>query len=233
MSQAVALETQKRASTGTGSARETRRLGRVPAVVYGTGQETLHVTLPLKDITFRANKKGFKSTVFELQLDGKKIQVVAKDIQFNPVTDVPEHVDLQYVSAKTAVKVFVPVIYTNQLKSPGLKKGGVLNVVAREIELYVNPTKIPDQIEIDLTGMEIGHAKHIKDIQLPEGTKPVLKRNFTLATVVGKGAEEEAATTGAEVAAGAVPAANQAAPAAAAGGAAPAAADAKKPEAKK
>ncbi len=216
---AISFETQSRASTGTGSARELRRLGRVPAVVYGDGQTPLHVSLPLKEITFRANKKNFKSTIFELNLDGKKIQVVAKDVQFNTVTDVPEHVDLQFVSAKTSVKVFVPVLYINQAKSPGLKKGGVLNVVAREIEFYVNPAKIPAQIEVDLTGMEIGTAKHVKDITLPEGAKPVLKRNFTLATVVGKGAEEATPTDAAAIAPGAVPATNAGAPAAAPGAA--------------
>jgi len=219
----ISFETQTRSTTGTGAARELRRIGRVPAVVYGEGQQPLHVSLPLKDVTFRANKKNFKSTVFELALDGKKIQVVAKDIQFNPVTDVPEHVDLQFVSAKTSVKVFVPILYINQAKSPGLKKGGVLNVVAREIEFYVNPAKIPTQVEVDLTGLEIGNAKHIKDITLPEGAKAVNKTNFTLATVVGKGAEEPTATEAAAVAPGAVPAANAGAPAAAAPGAAPAA----------
>ena len=231
---AISFETQSRTSIGTGAARELRRLGRVPAVVYGEGKEPLHVSLPLKDVTFRANKKNFKSTIFELALDGKKIQVVAKDIQLNPVTDVPEHVDLQFVSDKTAVKVFVPVLYINQAKSPGLKKGGVLNVVAREIEFYVNPAKIPTQVEVDLSGMEIGNAKHIKDIQIPEGAKPVLKRNFTLATVVGKGAEEPTATEAAAVAPGAVPAANAGAPVApgaAPAAGAPAAAGAKAPAA--
>lgn len=235
MSEAIAFEAETRKTTGTGSARALRREARVPAVIYGDNKEPLHVSLPMKEITLRSAKKNFKSIVMNIKLDGKTIKVIPKDISFHPVTDVPEHVDLQFVSEKTSIKAFVPVVYINQAKSPGLKKGGVLNIVAREIEFFVNPTKIPAQIEVDLAGMEIGTAKHINDLQLPEGAKPVLKRNFTLATVVGKGSDEPAAAAaapGAEAAA----APGAAAPAAAAGAAAakaPAAAAAKAPAAKK
>ncbi len=239
MSEAFAFETLKRETTGTGSARELRRQGRVPAVVYGEGKEPLHVSLPIKEVTLKSNKKNFKSTVFELNLDGKKIKVIPKDITFHPVTDKPEHIDLQYVSDKTAVKAFVPVIYINHVKSPGLKKGGVLNIVSREIEFYVNPSNIPEQIEVDLSGMEIGNAKHINDLKLPQGAKPVNKTNFTLATVVGKGSDEPTVATP-DAAAAAAPGAAPAAGAPAAPGAAPAAgaakapaADAKAPAAKK
>ena len=231
MSQAVKFEAQARTTLGTGPARELRRQGRVPAVIYGAGQEPLHISLPLKEVTLSSGKKSFKSTVFEISLDGKKINTVAKDISFDKVSDKPEHVDLQVVSEKTAFKVFVPVAYINHSKAPGLKRGGVLNVVAREIEFYVKPSSIPDSIDVDLSGMEIGHAIHVQDLKLPEGVRPVLKRNFTIVTIVGKGSDEPAAATpGAEAAAtpGAAPAAGAAAPAA--GTAAPAAA---KPAAKK
>lgn len=246
MSQAVVFKAETRKSTGTGSARELRRQEKVPAVIYGVGSEPLHIALPMKEVTLRSAKRNFKSTIFEIELDGKKINTIAKDIQFNVVTDKPEHIDLQIVSEKTAVKVFVPVTYTNQVKSPGLKKGGVLNIVQREIELFVPPAKIPDEIVVDLAGLEIGHTVHIKDIKLAEGLRPVLKRNFTIATIVGKGAEEEAAATpgaaGADATAAgaaAAPAAGAAAPAAAAKPAAgaaaakPAAGAAAKPAAKK
>lgn len=226
---AVVFEAQTRTTTGTGSARELRRQGRVPAVVYGDNQNPIHISLPLKEVTLRANKKNFRSIVFELQLDGKKINAIAKDVQFNPVSDVVEHVDLQFISAKTAVKAIVPVIYSNQVKSPGLKRGGVLNVVRRDIEFFCNPGKIPAEIEIDLTGLEIGHAIHIEDLNLPEGVRPVVKRNFTLATIVGKGSDEPAANPN-EVA-GATTAAAAAKPAAGAAAKAPAAAA--KPAAKK
>lgn len=239
MAQAVKFEAQERKTLGTGPARELRRQGRVPAVIYGQGQTPLHISLPLKELTVSSNKKSFKSTVFEISLNGKKINTVAKDISFDKVTDVVEHVDLQVVSDKTAFKVFVPVNYSNHAKAPGLKRGGVLNVVRRDIEFYVKPNNIPDSIEVDLTGLEIGHAIHVNDLKLPEGVRPVMKRNFTIVTIVGKGADEPTASApgapgAADATAAAAPGAAPAAP-----GAAPAAdakapaADAKKADAKK
>ena len=240
MPEAIQFEAISRETLGTGGAREVRRQGRVPAVIYGSGSEPQHISLPLKELTLRSGKRNFKSTVFEINLGGKKIRTVAKDISFNVVTDIPEHVDLQIVSSKTAVKVFIPVNYLNQAKAPGLKRGGVLNIVRRDIEFFVSPDNIPEKIDVDLTGLEIGSAIHVEDLQLPEGTRAVMKRNFTIVTIVGKGSDEPVATTPG-AAPGEVPATNVAAPiAGAAAGAKPAAgakaapaAAAAKPAAKK
>lgn len=219
---AVQLIAEKRTKTGTGTARAARRDAKIPAVIYGQGVTPQHININAKEIILALGKKGFKKTLFELTLDGKKVNVVARDIQFHPVTDKPAHLDFIQVTEKTAVKVFIPVEYINQAKSPGLKRGGVLNIIRREVEIACNPKEIPDIIEVDLTGIEIGHAIHVNDIKLPESAKPVEKRNFTLATIVGKQAEESESVPTADAAA-----------AAAAAAAAPAAGGAPAPAAKK
>jgi large subunit ribosomal protein L25 len=217
----LALEAQTRETTGTGSARALRLAQRIPAVIYGDTEKPLHVSLPIKEIALNCGKKSFKSTLIEVTVGGKKITTLPREIQFNLVTDVPEHLDLQVVSSKKATKVFVPVKISGQAKSAGIKRGGVLNIVRREIEFFCQPGKIPSEIALDVSNLEIGRSIHINDVQLPEGINPVIKRNFTLVTIVGKGAEEDAASTAAATAA-AAPAAGAAAPAA----------DAKKADAK-
>lgn len=225
---AVQLIAEKRNTLGTGSARAARNADKIPAVVYGPGVTPLHIAVNAKEINLALSRKGFKKTVFEFEIDGKKLQAVARDIQFHPVTDRATHLDLIQVTDKTAVKVYVPVEYTNHVKSPGLKRGGVLNIVRREVEILANPNNIPDKIEVDLTGIEIGTAIHINDVKLVEGARAADKRNFTLATIVGKQAEEAESVATADAAAVAAAAG---APAAAAK--APAAAAAKAPAAKK
>lgn len=227
---AVQLIAEKRTKTGTGSSRAARRNSQIPAVIYGQGITPAHINVNAKEILLALGKKGFKKTLFELTLDGKKVSVVARDIQFNPVTDAPVHLDFVQVTEKTAIKVFIPVEYINHQKSPGIKRGGILNIIRREVELACNPKEIPEKIEVDLTGVEIGTAIHINDIKLPESAKPSEKRNFTLATIVGKQSEEAESVPTADAAAVAAAAA---APAAAAGAKAPAAAAAKAPAAKK
>ncbi len=219
MTTTVQLFAEKRQTLGTGSSRAARKADKIPAVIYGNGITPVHVAINAKEINIALSKKGFKKTVFEFDLEGKKVQVVARDIQFHPVTDRPAHLDLIQVTEKTAVKVFVPVEYTNHLKSPGLKRGGVLNIVRREVEIFANPKNIPEKIEVDLTGVEIGTAIHINDVKLGEGARAADKRNFTLATVVGKQADEAESVTTAD------------APAVAAAAGAPAAAAAKAPAA--
>ena len=227
----VQLIAEKRSTTGTGSSRAARKADKIPAVIYGKGVTPVHIAINAKEINVALSKKGFKKTVFEFEIEGKKLKTVARDIQFHPVTDRPAHLDLILVTEKTSVKVFVPVEYTNHLKSPGLKRGGVLNIVKREVEILANPTNIPEKIEVDLTGIEIGTAIHINDVKLGDGARAVEKRNFTLATVVGKQADEAESVPTAEAAA--VAAAAGAPAAAGAAAKAPAAAAAKAPAAKK
>ena len=232
---AVQLIAEKRNKLGTGGARAARNADKIPAVVYGPGITPVHISVNAKEINFALAKKGFKKTVFEFDLEGKKIKAVVREIQFHPVTDRAAHLDLIQVTSTTSVKVFVPVEYTNQVKSPGLKRGGILNIVRREVEIFANPENIPEKIEVDLSGVEIGSAIHIGDVNLGEGARAADKRNFTLATIVGKQADEaESVSTADAPAVAAAAGAAAKAPAAAAGKAPAAAAKAPaKPAAKK
>ena len=228
MAQAIVIKGEVRKATGTGSARAARRADKVPAVVYGGKEKPLHINLPLKETLLVSSKRNFKSTLLEIELDGKKLLTLPRSVQFHPVTDAPEHLDLQFITDN--LRIFIPVEFTNHAKSPGLKRGGVLNIVRREIEFFCNPAKIPEKIEVNLEGKEISQSIHIEDVTLPEGVKPFIKRNFTIATIAGRAAEEEVAA--APVAAQVVATAQKAPEAAAAAGGkdakAPAKADAKK-----
>jgi len=242
------LEAQARKGYGKGAARSLRRDGQVPGIVYSKGSEPMSIALNANQLRLEYMRGRFRSRLVEITIDGKTMKALPKDLQFHPVSDVIEHVDFIRVEAGVALRVSVPVKFVNQDKSPGLKRGGVLNVVRHEIEFTAMPEAIPTHIEVNLEGLEIGNSVHINDVKLPAGITPTIKRNFTVAAVAGRAAEEEevkpvtAAVEGAEGAA-AVPgaegaaAAPGAAPAAgAAGAAAPAAAagkDAGKKEEKK
>ena len=170
----------------------------------------------------------FLATVYNLNVDGKTVRVVPRDLQLDPVKDFPIHVDFQRVTADSRIRVKVPAKFINDTASPGIKRGGVLNIVRREIEVFCPPDHIPDAFEFDLTGLEIGRAIHISSITMPEGVRPTIgSRDFTVATIAGAlvKAEDEATTTTTAAADGAAPAAGgdaKAAPAAA-GAKAPAA----------
>lgn len=182
----VTLEATKRDDIGTGSARADRRAGLVPCVVYGDNQPSENICIA-KDLLSRyVYKSNFFSTVFEINGIGKKGQkYVAKQSQIHPVTDQVMHVDFMRVGKGSRVMVRVPVAFTNENASPGLKLGGVLNVLAHEIDVVCDPEKIPEHIEIDLTGFEFHHTVHSNTIKLPEGVSlPVNARAVTIATVV-------------------------------------------------
>ena len=182
----VTLEATKRENIGTGSARADRRAGLVPCVVYGDNQPCENICVA-KDLLSRyVYKANFFSTVFEINGIGKKGQkFVAKQAQIHPVTDQVMHVDFMRVGKGSRVTVRVPVAFTNENASPGLKLGGVLNVLAHEIDVVCDPERIPEHIEIDLTGFEFHHTVHSNTIKLPEGVSlPVNAKAVTIATVV-------------------------------------------------
>jgi large subunit ribosomal protein L25 len=227
MSEVHSLGALPRARAGKGAARQTRRDGRVPGVIYGNKQDPVMISLEPKEFTRELHKSGFFATLFDVALDGAKHRVLPRDVQFDPVTDRPIHVDFLRVSADTKVHVNVPVIFRNELASPGLKRGGVLNIVRHDIELICAADRIPHELIVDLTGLDIGDSVHISAIKLPDGVAPAIAdRDFTVATIVApsaqKGEAEAAAAAPAEgeAAAAAAPAAGAAAPAA--GAAAPA-----------
>jgi len=179
------LKAQAREGVGKGAARELRRQGRVPAVIYGDKKPPITVSLAFNETLKAIYDGGFKSRVIELDVDGAKHRVIPRDYQLDVVKDMPIHVDFLRVSGNSILTVDVGVSFINEEKSPGLKRGGTLNVVRHTVELAVPANAIPEHIVVDLTGYEIGDAVHISKVSLPENVKPVIAdRDFTIATVV-------------------------------------------------
>jgi large subunit ribosomal protein L25 len=137
-------------------------------------------------------KGGIKTRLAQLTIDGKETSAVVKSVQIHPVTDFPIHIDFLHVGTETVVRVDLAIHLVNEDKAPGLKKGGIANIVSRKVEFLCHPSLIPHHIEVDMEGVEIGEIIHIQDIKLPEGVRPADKTNFTVVTVIGR-AEEEVA----------------------------------------
>ena len=194
------LKAEARDRVGKGSARLVRRNGKVPAVIYGDKQAPLSIAIDYKELYYKIHGGGFLTTIATIDLDGKKMQVLPKDYQLDPVRDVPLHVDFLRVGKDPIVTVNIPVHFENEEKSPGIKRGGVLNVVRHEVEFTVPANAIPEFITVDLAGLEIGASVHISHIKLPDGVKPVIQdRDFTVATVAGSSAMKPEPEEGAEV----------------------------------
>ncbi|MCB5201346.1 50S ribosomal protein L25/general stress protein Ctc [Neorhizobium sp. T786] len=189
------LKAEARERVGKGSSRELRRNGFIPAVIYGDKQEPLSIALSTNEVTKRIHAGGFMTTIATIEVDGKKIQVLPKDYQLDPVRDFTMHVDFLRVSKNTEVTVDVPVHFINEEKS-GIKIGGVLNIVRHTVEFQCPANAIPEFITVDLAGHKIGSSLHISHVTLPKGVKPVITdRDFTIATIVAPagGVEEEQA----------------------------------------
>ena len=190
MADTLSFNVEIRERTGKGGAREARRNGKVPGVLYGGGEDPVAVNLKLNEVIKGINSGQFLTSTANLVHDGKKQLVIPQAIQLHPVTDMPVHVDLYRVNAKQVISVEVPVHFLNEEESPGLKRGGSLNVVRFAVELNVRADSIPDALEADLTGLDVGDNVKISDIKLPEGAEPTITdRDFTIATIVGKMAE--------------------------------------------
>ncbi len=192
MADAHILEAETRDRAGKSAARAARKEGKVPAIVYGNKQDNISVTLSLHALRKELNKGSFQSRVFDMKLGDKSLRVLPREIQWHPVTDMPEHVDFLSVTEGTTIDVMVPVIFHNQEKSPGLKRGGVLNVVRHKVGVSCAPDAIPEKLEVDLTGLSIGDAVHASHITLPENvTFTISDRDFTVATIAGRLRKEE------------------------------------------
>lgn len=197
MSDTIQMSATKRDRAGKGSARAARRSGLIPAVIYGG--KTAPETININDNSFRKlmSQPGIMSHVIALEVGGKTTNVLTRDIQFHPVTDIPLHVDFLRVTASSTVTVMIPVVFTNEDASPGLKSGGVLNVVRHEIEMSCSATSIPESLTVDLSGTEIGDSVHISSVSLPENTQPTITdRDFTIATIAAPTVEVEVEDTG-------------------------------------
>jgi large subunit ribosomal protein L25 len=209
-----------RSRSGTGGARAVRRQAQVPGVIYGDGRPPENIALYSNELVNLMNRGRFLSSIVDLALDGTKVRVIPREVQLDPVNDKLVHVDFQRVGPGARIRVNVPVRFINEGLSPGLKRGGVLNIVRHEIEVTCPADAIPDGFEVNLEGLEIGRSVHISAVKLPEGVRPTIQnRDFTICTVAGHKVEEEAAPGAAAVAEGAAPAegAEAAAPAAEAG----------------
>ena len=199
MSKAYELKAEARERVGKGSARDIRRNGRVPAVIYGDKKAPVSISLDYKELYYKIHGGGFMHTVATLDVAGDKIRVLPKDYQLHPVNDKPMHVDFLRVSANARVTVNIPVHFINQGISVGIKRGGILNIVRHEVEFTCPVESIPDFIEVDMAEVDIGHSVHISAVKLPEGLKQTIDRDFTIATIVSPGgAIEEAAPAAAE-----------------------------------
>ena len=217
MSEVKQIKAVARDRAGKGAARAVRRQGQVPAVIYGAGQPAQAIALDFNQTKQLIFAGHFLTTVFEIDVDGTKTRAIPRDYQLDPVRDFPIHVDFLRLAEGQKIRVEVPVHFVNQEASPGLKRGGTLNIVRHTIELLVPAEAIPESIDADLTGFNIGDSLHISAIKLPEGARPTIaERDFTVATIVApSGLKEEAAAAAAapaaEPAAGAAPAAPAAA----------------------
>ncbi|MBX5203918.1 50S ribosomal protein L25/general stress protein Ctc [Rhizobium sp. NZLR1] len=194
------LKAEARERVGKGSARELRRNGLIPAVIYGDKQAPIAIALNTNDVTKRIHAGGFMTTVATIEVDGKTYKVLPKDYQLDPVRDFTMHVDFLRVSGNTQVTVEIPVHFINEAKSPGIKVGGVLNIVRHEVEVHCPADAIPEFFNVDLNGKKIGDSIHISEVTLPKGVTPVIDRDFTIATIIAPagGIDETAAEVGAE-----------------------------------
>lgn len=182
----IVLSVEVRERTGKGGAREARRGGLVPGVLYGGDRGPVAITLKNNELIKAINSGKFMSNMISISHKGELQTVLTRDVQFDPVRDFPLHVDFQRVDAASIISVEVPVRFINDEAAPGIKRGGVVNVVRHTIEVYCPAGQIPEAIEIDIAHMNIGDSLHISEITLPEGVKPTITdRDFTIATMQG------------------------------------------------
>ncbi len=208
MAEALELKAWARARTGKGGARASRREGRIPGIVYGDKSAPAIIDVDYKAITQHLHTGHFQTTICMLDIDGTKIRVIPRDVQLDPIRDFPIHVDFMRVGEHSLVTVDVPVRFLNEAASPGIKRGGILNVVRHEIQVRCPVDAIPEHFDVDLTGLEIHDSVHISAIKLPEGVTPTTtERDFTVATIVGRAAEEAGPGAAAAAEAGAAAAA--------------------------
>lgn len=178
------LVAEARAGTGKGAARQARREGKVPGIVYGDGKDPQPIQLDFNPLLTKLRAGRFMSTLWNLQVEGQPdVRVICRGVQRDVVKDMPTHIDFMRLHQNTRVNLFIHVNFENHEEAPGLKRGGTLVVVRQEVELMVTASDIPDHLTVDLTGHEIGDSIHIGDIKLPKGVKPTIDRNFVIANI--------------------------------------------------
>ncbi|MBY6048394.1 50S ribosomal protein L25/general stress protein Ctc [Vannielia litorea] len=178
------LHAEARTGTGKGAARQARRDGMVPGIVYGGGADPLAINLPFNKLLTQLRAGRFMSTLFNMKVEGQEdVRVICRSVQRDVVKDLPTHVDFMRLKRTSRVNLFIPVEFENEDAAPGLKKGGVLNAVRPEVELVVTAGDIPEKLVVDLSGLDIGDTVTISSITLPEGAKPTIDRDFVIANI--------------------------------------------------
>src|SRR5215472_15183635 len=220
------LKATARPSVGKGAARAERRAGRVPGVIYGNNQPPLPISVENRELRQRILAGRFLTTIYDIELEGRKHRVIPRDFHLDPVRDFPLHVDFMRLGEGATIRISVPLHVERADASPGVKRGGTVNIVTHAIELECSVDDIPQFIEADVSGLEIGYSLHLTDIKLPAGVKSLTRADATLVTIVppsGYAEEQRAAAAAAAAAAeaGAAAAAVPGAPAAAAAAPAP------------
>jgi large subunit ribosomal protein L25 len=203
MSEALNLPAEARERAGKGASRALRREGRTPAVIYGGKEEPTLIHVEQKELVRQLMTGHFMNSIVNIEIGGQTIRTLPKDVAFHPVTDRPTHVDFLRLTGDARVTVQVPVVFVNEAGSPGLKKGGVLNIVRHELELVCASDSIPDEIHVDVGGKDVGDSIHISDVTLPKGVaSAITDRDFTIATLVApsalKSSEGDTTTADAE-----------------------------------
>ena len=192
MATTTTIEAEARTHAGKGAARATRRAGKVPAVIYGAKAAPTLISLEPKTVMREIHRNGWRSRLFEVMVDGAPTRALIRDVQYHPVTDQPEHVDFQRLAPGERMRVAVAVVFTNEVTSPGLKRGGVLNVVRHTVECLCDPDQVPEHFEADLGALDINANVRWSDLKGTEGLRPtIVDRDFVIATVAPptKGAE--------------------------------------------
>lgn len=178
------LNAEVRTGTGKGAARQARRDGMVPGVVYGGGEEPLAINIPFNVLIKKLRAGRFLATLFNMKVEGQDdVRVICRDVQRDVVKDLPTHVDFLRLRRTTKIALFIPVEFINHEEAPGLKRGGVLTVVRPEVELTVTAGDIPEALTVDLASLDIGDTVTISNIDLPSGAKPTIDRDFVIANI--------------------------------------------------
>ncbi len=184
MAETKSLAASVRHGTGKGAARGVRREGRIPGVIYGGGDAPAAISLSFRDVNKVIYAGHFLTTIFEIDLDGQKERVIPRDYQLDPIKDRPLHVDFLRLKAGTRLRVDIPVVLVGADVAPGVKLGGVVNIVRHSLDLKVGADAIPDNVTIDISGMEIGDSKHLSDVTLPAGSRPAQRGlDYTIVTI--------------------------------------------------
>ena len=202
MPEVISLSAEPRARAGKGAARATRRAGRVPGIIYGDGKDSVTISCEPRELSRVINRAGFFATIIDVSVDGAVHRTLPREVQYHPINDSALHIDFMRVGAGAQVHVSVPVGFANHDGSPGLRRGGILNIVRHSIDIVCAVDAIPDRVVVDLSGLEIGDSIHIEAVTLPEGVRVILgSRDSTIASIAASSAVREEALAAAQTAA--------------------------------